>query len=172
VSGVRSIDRTQAGSRIVHVVLVASVLLLGACASVALRNPPRIDVVAVALDRVEGPDAYFTVDLALTNRADEPISIDALDASLSIEGEQVGEARLANGPVRLPAKGTAHAQLTARSGMDAILRAVAAAMRRGATLLAPGARPTLHYTLEGGATLQEGGRFPFKKSGELGERKP
>jgi LEA14-like dessication related protein len=172
VSGVRSIDRTQAGSRIVHVVLVASVLLLGACASVALRNPPRIDVVAVALDRVEGPDAYFTVDLALTNRADEPISIDALDASLSIEGEQVGEARLASGPVRLPAHGTGNAQLTAHSGMDAILRAVAAAMRRGATLLTPGARPTLHYALEGTALLQGGGRFPFSKRGELGERRP
>ena len=172
MSGVRPIGRTQAGSRIAHVVLVASALLAGACASVALRNPPRIDVVAVALDRVEGPDAYFTVDLALTNRADEPISIDALDASLSIEGEQVGAAHLVNGPVHLPANGTADAQLTAHSGMDAILRAVAAAMRRGATLLAPGARPTLHYTLEGGASLQGGGRFPFRKSGELGERKP
>jgi hypothetical protein len=172
VSGVRPTGRARAGSRTAHAVLVASVLLLGACASIPLRNPPSIDVVAVALDRVEGADAYFTVDLALTNRADEPISLEALDASLSIEGEQVGEARLANGPVRLPVNGTANAQLTAHSGMDAILRAVAAAMRRGATLQTPGKRPTLHYALEGSAKLQGGGRFPFKKSGELGERKP
>jgi hypothetical protein len=169
VSGVRPIEGRRAAGLIV---LVALALLVGACASVVLRNPPRIDVVAVALDRVEGPDAYFTVDLAVTNRADEPIAIDALDAALSIEGEQVGEAHLAGGPLRLPANGTANAQLTAHSGMDAILRAVAAAMRRGATLLAPGARPTLRYMLEGGATLQGGGRLPFKKSGELGERKP
>ena len=169
MTGVRAVDGTRAARA---VVLVAVALLLVACAGVALRNPPRIDVVAVALDRVEGPDAYFTVDLALTNRADEPISIDALDAALSIEGEQVGEAHLAGGAVRLSVNGTANAQLTAHSGMDAILRAVAAAMRRGATLVAPGARPTLRYTLEGRAALQGGGRFPFKRSGELGERKP
>jgi hypothetical protein len=172
VSGVWPVGRTQARRRSVHVVLVATALLAGACASVALRNPPRVDVVAVALDRVEGPDAYFTVDLTLTNGGSEPMSIDALDAALSIEGEQVGEARLVNGPVRLPANGSANAQLSAHSGMDAILRAVAAAMRRGATLLAPGAHPTLRYALEGGARVQGGGRFAFKKSGELGERKP
>ncbi|HTL75321.1 MAG TPA: LEA type 2 family protein [Casimicrobiaceae bacterium] len=152
--------------------LVAVVLMLAACASVALRNPPQLDVTAVALDRVEGPDAYFTVDVALANRVDQPIEIDALEATLSIEGEQVAQAKLVDGPVRLPANGTANAQMTARTGMDAVLRAVAAAMRRGATLLAPGSHPVLHYTLQGSATLARGGRFPFSKSGELGERQP
>jgi hypothetical protein len=155
-----------------HLAFVAIALLLSACATVALRNPPRIDITAVALDRVEGPDAYFTIDLTLTNRVDHPIAIDALDATLSIEGEQIAQAKLASGPVHLDASGTATAQMSARTGMDAILRAIAAAMRRGATLLAPGARPVLHYTLEGSATLGGGGRFPFSKSGELGERKP
>jgi hypothetical protein len=28
----------------------------------------------------------------------------------------------------------------------------------------------LHYSLQGSATLAGGGRFPFSKSGELGER--
>lgn len=146
-------------------------LTLAACATVALRNPPRLDVTSVSLDHVDGPDAYFTVDVALTNRVDQPIAIDALDATLSIEGEEVAQAKLANGPVQLPASGTASAQMTARTGMDAVLRAIAAAMRRGATLLAPGAHPVLHYTLQGSATLAGGGRFPFSKSGELGERK-
>jgi hypothetical protein len=151
--------------------LAAMALMLAACATVALRNPPRIDIDAVALDHVVGPDAYFTIDLTLTNRVDQPIAIDALDAKLSIEGEQIAQAKLANGPVHLDANGTANAQMTARTGMDAILRAIAAAMRRGATLLAPGARPVLHYTLEGSATLAGGGRFPFSKSGELGEHR-
>lgn len=155
-----------------RLVFVAIALMLAACATFAVRNPPHIDVTAVSLDRVEGPDAYFTVDLALTNRVDQPIAIEALDATLAIEGEQVAQAKLANGPVRLAANGTASAQMNAHSGMDAILRAVAAAMRRGATLLAPGARPVLHYTLEGTATLAGGGRFPFSKRGELGERAP
>ena len=151
--------------------LVAIVLaMLAACASVALRNPPRLDVAAVALDRVEGPDAYFTVDIVLTNRVDQPIEIDALDGQLQIEGEQVAHAKLVDGPVRLPANGTASAQMSARTGMDAVLRAVATAMRRGATLLAPGSQPVLRYTLQGSATVAGGGRFPFSKSGELGER--
>jgi len=146
--------------------------MLAACASVVLRNPPRLDVTAVALDRVQGPDAYFTVDITLTNRVDQPIEIDALDATLQIEGEQVAQAKLVDGPVRLPANGTASAQMSAHTGMDAVLRAIAAAMRRGATLLAPGAHPVLHYTLQGSATVAGGGRFPFSKSGELGERQP
>lgn len=155
-----------------RIALVAITLMLAACATVALRNPPQLDVTAVALDHVSGPDAYFVVDVMLTNRADQPITIDALDAKLSIEGEDVAQAKLASGPVHLPASGTANAQMTAHTGMDAVLRAIAAAMRRGATLLAPGARPVLHYTLQGSATLAGGGRFPFSKSGELGERKP
>ena len=156
----------------VRVALVAFALTLAACATVALRHPPRVDVSAVALERVEGPDAYFTVDLALTNRVDEPIVIDGLQGTLAIEGGDVAQAKLANGPVHVPPNGTATAQMTAHTGMDAILRAISAAMRRGATLLAPGARPVLHYTLQGSATLAGGGRFAFRKSGELGERKP
>jgi len=155
-----------------RVALAAFVLLLGSCATVALRSPPRIDVTGVALERVEGPDAYFRVDLELTNRVDEAVAIDGLEGTLAIEGEEVAHAQLARAPVHLPANGTANAQMTAHTGMDAILRAVAAAMRKGATLLAPGARPVLHYTLKGTATLAGGGRFPFAKSGELGERKP
>jgi hypothetical protein len=49
-----------------------------------------------------------------------------------------------------------------------VLRAVAAAMRRGATVVAPGARPTLRYTIEGTATLAGGLRLPFAKGGEIG----
>lgn len=152
--------------------LLVLALVLAGCATLALRNPPRIDVAAVALDRVEGPDAYFTVDLVFTNRADEPLVIDALDGTLAIEDEQVAQAKLVNGPVQLPPNGTANAQMSARTGMDSVLRAVAAAMRRGATLLAPGAHPVLHYRLVGSATLAGGGRFTFSKSGELGEREP
>jgi len=154
------------------VALVAIVLALAACATAVLRNPPRLDATAVVLDRVDGPDAYFTVDIMLTNRLDQPIEIDALDATLSIEGEQVSQAKLVAGPVRLPASGTANAQMTARTGMDGVLRAIATAMRSGAMLLAPGSHPVLHYTLQGSAAVAGGGRFPFAKSGELGERQP
>jgi hypothetical protein len=159
-------------SRIGRGAVVFAALIVGACAAVALRNPPQVDVAAVALDRIEGPDAYFIVDLVLTNRTDAPLVVDALDGTLAIEGEGIAEARLIDGPVRLAPNATANAQLGARTGMDAILRAVAAAMRRGATLLTPGASPVLHYTLSGSARVAGGGRFTFNRTGELGERKP
>src|SRR5690349_18292799 len=108
-------------------------LMLVACATVAPRNPPHIDIVAVSLDHVEGPDAYFTVVANLSNPASEDIVIDALEGRLGIEGEDIAQAALAGAPVRVPANGTATAELAAHTGMDAVLRAVAAAMRRGAT---------------------------------------
>jgi hypothetical protein len=155
-----------------RVVAVILALVLAACASLALRNPPRIEVVGVALDRVEGADAFFRVDLLLTNRLAEDVVVDELQGKLSIEGENIAQAALANAPVRIPANGSAPAEMTAHTGMDAVLRAVAQAMRSGATILAPGARPVLHYRIEGSARLAGGARFPFTRSGELGERQP
>jgi hypothetical protein len=152
-----------------RLVALGAALMLVACATLTLREPPRVVVAGVALDRVLGPDAWFTVDLVLTNRVDRDLTINALDATLAIEGERVADAKLVGPPVQLPANGTASAQLSAHTGIDAILRAVTAAMRRGATIVAPGARPVLHYDLEGTATVEGGLRFAFSKRGELGE---
>ena len=154
-----------------RVVFLAFALLLAACASLALRNPPRIDVLAVSLDRVEGADAFFRIDVLLTNQVANDVVIDALQGTLSIEGVNVAQAALANAPVRIPANGSAHAEMTAHTGMDAVLRAAAEAMRHGAMIVAPGARPVLHYTIEGSATLAGGARLPFTRSGELGDRR-
>jgi hypothetical protein len=53
--------------------------------------------------------------------------------------------------------------------MDALLHAVANAMRRmaGAT---PGTPPTLRYEIAGTARLATGLQVPFRRSGELGTR--
>jgi hypothetical protein len=154
--------------RRVLAISLAAVVLAG-CASLPPRVPPRIDVVAVALERIEGPRAFFGVTLQLTNDGDSDIVIDALQGALSIEGESVAQAALASPPVRVPAHGTARAEMAAQTGMDAMLRAIAAAMRRGATLVAPGSRPTLRYSIAGTATLGGGYRLPFSRAGEIGE---
>ena len=152
--------------------LIAAATAVSACASVALRNPPRIDVVGVSLERVDGPDAYFGVELALTNRAGEPVEIGDLQGALSIEGEKIADAKLVDSPVRIPAGGEAHAEMAAHAGMNAVLRAVASAIRRGAAIVAPGAGPALRYTLDATATLAGGARISFSRSGEIGARKP
>ncbi|HSC97672.1 MAG TPA: hypothetical protein VLI21_02120 [Casimicrobiaceae bacterium] len=149
--------------------LLACVVLLAACAGLPPRNPPRVDVVGVELDRIDGPDAYFTVTVNLTNTADSEIVVQALQGRLSIEGEEVARATLASGPISIPAHGVTRAELASHTGMDHLLRAIASAMRRGATLVAPGARPTLRYAIDGSATLGGGYRLPFSRSGEIGE---
>ena len=172
----RDAARTARGSRggvmprtIVRLVLFG-VVLLAACASLP-RHPPRVDVVGVRLDRIEGPDAFFGVSVLLTNDHDDEIVVDALQGRLAIEGENIAQAALASSPVRIPAHGTARAEMVAHAGMDAVLRAVAAAMRRGATIVAPGARPTLRYAVEGSATLNGGYRLPFSRTGEIGQER-
>ena len=145
------------------------VVAIAGCASLPPRVPPRIDVVAVALERIDGPRAFFGVTLQLANDGDGDIVIDALQGALSIEGENVAQAVLTSPPVRVPAHGTAGAEMAAQTGMDALLRAIAAAMRRGATLVAPGSRPTLRYSITGTATLGGGYRLPFSRAGEIGE---
>jgi hypothetical protein len=153
---------------IAHAWLVA-VVLLAACAALPPRIPPHVEIVGVQLDRIVGPDAYFKVTVELTNGGDEDIGIQALQGNLTIEGESVAQAVLVSPPVRIPAHGSARAEMMSHTGMDQLLRAVAAAMRRGATLVAPGARPTLRYAIDGSATLDGGYRLPFSRSGELGE---
>jgi hypothetical protein len=153
-----------------HAAMLAVALALAAgCASLPPRTLPRVDVIAVQLDRLDGPDAHFAVSVQLTNDGADEIVVDQLQAIMAIEGEPVAQASLAVSPVRVPPHGTARAELAARTGMDAVLRAVASAMRRGATA-GPGARPALRYAISGSATLGGGFRMPFSRSGEIGER--
>ena len=161
-------DKAVATGIRAFVAMIVAVALSG-CAGLPPRNPPRVEVVGVALERIVGADAFFGVTLQLTNDGSDDIVVDALQGTLAIEGESVAQAALVSPPVRVPAHGTARAEMRARTGMDSILRAIATAMRGGATLVLPGARPVLHYTLAGTATLGGGYRLPFSRTGELGE---
>src|SRR5689334_4089024 len=98
-------------------VLLACVALLPACAGLPPRTPPRVDVIGVQLDKIEGPDAYFTVTVNLTNTGDNDIVVQALQGRLSIEGEEVARASLASTPVRIPAHDSTRAELTSHTGM-------------------------------------------------------
>jgi hypothetical protein len=163
---------SKASVRRARTIVIGAALALAACAALPVSNPPRIEIDAVTLDRVLGADAYFTIAATVANPRSDDMVIEALRGSLAIEGETIAQAALVTAPLHIPGNGHASAELAARAGMDAVLRAIAAAMRRGATLVAPGDRPTLHYTIEGSATLAGGARVPFRRSGELGERKP
>jgi hypothetical protein len=146
-----------------------AVIALAGCAAFGPRiTPPTVIVTDVRLDRVESVDAYFVAGVLLTNPNAQDIAVEALDGRLGVEGETVATAAL-SAPVRVPAGGTASAEIVAKTGIDAILRAVANAMRRlGAT--PPGGSPALHYVLEGQLRLANGVQVPLLRSGELGSR--
>jgi LEA14-like dessication related protein len=147
--------------------LAAAVLFLAACAATGPRlAPPKIAVTAVRVDRLEGPQALFGITLDVQNPNPGDIDIEALDAALTLEDERVAGASLV-APVRLPANGAATVELSARVGVDALLRAAAASMRRGPATSAAGA-PTLRYSIEGVAAFAGGARVPFGRSGEIG----
>jgi LEA14-like dessication related protein len=147
--------------------LAAWALGLGACAGLGQRlAAPKVEVVAVALARVQDAQAHFVIRVELANPNAVPIDVEAFDAALAIEGEVVATAKLA-APARVPAGGTAQAELAAQAGVDALVRAAIAAMRRGAAA-APGRNPSLRYAIEGTAVFNGGLRVPFAKGGELG----
>jgi LEA14-like dessication related protein len=142
---------------------------LAACAALGPRiEAPRVTVVDVRLDRIEGADAWFVAGVDVANPNAQPIAIDAIDATLSIEGQDVATASL-TAPVQVAPNGTSSAEIAAHTGIDAILRAVANAMRRMGGGI-PGQAPSLHYAIEGKARLGSGLTIPFRRSGELRSR--
>jgi LEA14-like dessication related protein len=154
-----------------RLVSVAACAALAACATLPLAHPPKIDVVGVGLDRVVGPDAYFSVVVSVSNPDDREVAIDALDATLSIEGQKIAQAELKT-PVRVPAHASATAELTAHAGMDAVLLAVAKAMQLGMRGGPTGSVPSLHYAIDGRARVNGGASVPFSKSGDVGKQAP
>ena len=155
-------------TRLRRAALVAVALAAGGCAGFGpWLETPKVEVVGVRLDRVQDARAQFGVEVELVNPNARPLDVTAFDSSLAIEGEVVATAALV-APVRVPANGRARAELAAQTGVDALVRAGIAAMRRGAAA-APGHGPSLAYTIEGSAIFNGGLRVPFVKRGELGQ---
>ncbi|MEO5766461.1 MAG: LEA type 2 family protein [Casimicrobiaceae bacterium] len=148
--------------------LVGAVLFVAACAGLGARiAAPRVEVVGVRLDRVQDARAFLGVTVDIANPNPQPVDVEGFDAALAIEGEVVATAVLI-APVRVPANGSARAELAAQTGVDALVRAAVAAMRRGVAT-SPGRGPSLQYAIEGSAVFNGGLRVPFVKRGELGQ---
>ena len=127
---------------------------------------PKVTVMEVRVLRLDGTQAVFGATVELMNANSTDVEIQGLDAALTIEDEPVATAALVS-PVRVPAGGGATAELSAQAGVDALMRAAATAMRRGA-VTPPGHAPTLRYSIAGVALFSDGLRVPFQRGGELG----
>ncbi len=138
--------------------------LVSACASVARLEAPVVTVTQVRVDRLTAMDARFTVEVGLVNPNDRAVAVDGIDARLTIEGIDVGTARLA-APVVLPAHGQSSASIAAHADLAASLRATAQVAERLADRgqTPPGVR----YSLAGTAVVDGGTLVPFSRSGEF-----
>jgi LEA14-like dessication related protein len=142
-------------------------MLLTACAAMGPRlASPKVSVMEVRVLQLDGAQAVLGATVELMNPNPTDVEIQGLDAALTIEDEPIATAVLVS-PVRVRAGGAATAELSARAGVDALMRAAAAAMRRGA-VVPPGRAPTLRYAIDGVALFNGGLRVPFHRGGELG----
>ena len=149
--------------------LVVAAALLAACAGVPKLAPPSVTVSSVTVSRASAGYARFTVALSLANPNDRDIAVDAIDASLTVEGIPVGSAVLV-APVRLPARGEAGATLDARASLDAMARIAAQIALRADERRAEPTGPLVRYTISGVATLEGGMAVPFSRNGEFQPR--
>jgi len=140
-------------------VLVAAIVLAG-CAALAPKlaapelRAARVDVLEVAL-----PDLWLRLSLLLSNPNDVAIEVDALDVTLTLDGEAVSEARLGR-PVSLPAGIDTRVDLEARADVSRALAVAGRALGSG--------RVAIPYEIAGVVTLAGGRRFPFTRRGTTG----
>jgi LEA14-like dessication related protein len=159
--------------RVIHRRFVAALLITVcvACVSTAPRvEPPKLTSITVRLDRLERAQAFFAIGVELANPNATDIEVTGFDATLSIENEPVATAVLAL-PARIPPGATAAVELNASTGVEALLRIAAAAIRRGAAS-PPDRAPSLRYSIDGAALINGTLRVPFARSGELGHPMP
>ena len=136
----------------------AVAMALAGCSALTPRLvAPEVVGTRVRVAEVRLPDVRLGIELDLRNPNARDVALDALDASLSLGGEDIGRARLAR-PVTLPANGEARVALDVRADASAALARLGAALGAG--------RP-LDYEVRGTLRLADGATYPFRRRGEV-----
>jgi len=152
--------------QLTSIVVVIVVAALAACADAPRMAAPHVTVDNVRLERINAAEATFEVTLRLANPNAREITVNAVDANLTIEDVPVGNATLVS-PLRLPANSEATALLRARAGISAVLRVAAEMSQRAQEQRAAGQETRIRYAVSGSATLDDGLPVPFSRSGEF-----
>ena len=146
-----------------HVLPAVLALALSGCETLRRPIAPEVVVSRVRVVEARLPEIRLAVELTLRSRNLLPLSIDALDATLSLAGVDVGRAALVQ-PVTVPAYGEAGVALDVRADASASLSRIAAAL---------GAASPLEYELAGTLRLADGTSWPFRRRGAvLRDRRP
>ena len=135
----------------------ALVALVAGCAALPPKPlPPQVALETVRVARLTAADARIVVTLAVRNPNAYDLAVNALDASLALEGEP-----LLDGSLKAPAVLAAGADTRIDVEVRTTLAAVAAALDRLSR------RTTVHYDLTGTAVVQDGLTLPFARRGDI-----
>jgi LEA14-like dessication related protein len=132
---------------------------LAACASFETRlTAPKVGVDSISVGGIEGEDAVVTLSLRMENPNAIDLMIQSLRFGLSINDIALTRGATVQGET-IAAGGSAVIELETRTKMTAVLQVIA--------LSAGGHRPSLQYTLDGEAIVQNGIRLPFGRRGDI-----
>ena len=130
---------------------------LAGCAALAPKPlPPKVELDGLRVTRLAPADTRLKVALRVLNPNAYALTVSALDATMTIEGQRFATGTLAT-PVTLEASAETRIELDVRAD----LLAVAAVADRVSK------ERKARYEVTGSAVVQEGRRLPFAKRGEL-----
>jgi LEA14-like dessication related protein len=136
---------------------LAALALAAGCAEVVTRPvPPRVTLDTVRVARVTGSEARFRLKLVVHNPNPYDLAVSAFDAQLAVEGTPLLTGALAD-PAVLVAKGDTPIEVEARASLSAVVGALDRLTRER----------VVRYEVTGSATVQNGWRLPFSRTGEL-----
>src|SRR5450631_332709 len=133
--------------------------LLAACASIGGRvAPPRITVEGIAVGGVQGTDAIVTLSLRIENPNGTELMLHSLRFGLSINDLALTSGTTVRSET-IPAGGSAVIEVETRTNINAVLQLIALSASRRT--------PSLQYSLDGEAIVQNDVRLPFARRGDI-----
>jgi LEA14-like dessication related protein len=139
----------------------AALCVVSACATVPQLAAPEVRSAQARVIVLDFPRVRLGVELGVFNPNARTIALNAVDVELEVEGVPVARTSLAR-PVELAALGTTQVALDASGHLGAALASVARSL--------DGGHRGLRYEIAGTASLADGTRLPFRRSGVLSYR--
>ena len=132
---------------------------LANCASLGPRLvAPKVSVEGIAVAGIKGPDAMVTLSLRLENPNATELMLQSLRFSLTINDIALSTGATVKAET-IAASDSTMIQLETRTNIGAVLQVIA--------LSAGGRVPSLQYSLDGEAIVQNGIRLPFSRRGDI-----
>ena len=140
-----------------HVLAVAAILVIAACATPAPRvEAPQVSLESVRVTRIVDGKAELSVGLRLSNPNASALAIKAVDYEITLDNRPAASGHTARVDT-LPAGGEAKVDLAGRVDVGAV----------AAAMMVLGSQLPVAYTLKGSVTVQGWAPISFSRSGKI-----